>query len=299
MNTNQIYQYILFLVLFINIYSYSYYSSCERAYQNGDAAALLEELRKITAEGKPGSYSDLWDTYVSAFVKDDGYIKDYYSSYSKYTGEDRDKGSGGTEEGQKYNREHSIPKSWWGGATSNQGADPFIVVPADKFVNNKRSSYPLGKVSRAKYSSYNDYSKLGEADTSYGYSGTVFEPNDDVKGDLARIVFYSIAKYESSYKWTSGSGSVVYSGDMNKNFGLTDYAVKLFTEWHEMDPPDEWEINLNNRLYEIQGNKNPFIDHPEYVNAIWGNPSNNNIKSQKMDKLNFKEFSKFLQFPKV
>ena len=293
MITNKIYQYILFLVLFNTIYSYSYYSSCERAYQNGDAAALLEELRKITAEGKPGSYSDLWDIYVSAFVKDDGYIKDYYSSYSKYTGEDRDKGSGGTEEGQKYNREHSIPKSWWGGATSNQGADPFIVVPADKFVNNKRSSYPLGKVSRAKYSSYNDYSKLGEADASYGYSGTVFEPNDDVKGDLARIVFYSIAKYESSYKWTSGSGSVVYSGDMNKNFGLTDYAVKLFTEWHEMDPPDEWEINLNNRLYEIQGNKNPFIDHPEYVNAIWGNPSKNYINSK-----NNIEFSKFLQFPK-
>ena len=298
MNTNKIYQYILFLVLFINIYSYSYYSSCERAFQNGDAAALLEELRKITAEGKPGSYSDLWDTYVSAFVKDDGYIKDYYSSYSKYTGEDRDKGSGGTEEGQKYNREHSIPKSWWGGATSNQGADPFIVVPADKFVNNKRSSYPLGKVSRAKYSSYNDYSKLGEADTSYGYSGTVFEPNDDVKGDLARIVFYSIAKYESSYKWTSGSGSVVYSGDMNKNFGLTDYAVKLFTEWHEMDPPDEWEINLNNRLYEIQGNKNPFIDHPEYVNTIWGNSAKNNINNKNMNVENNKEFSKFLQFPK-
>ena len=204
MITNKIYQYILLLVLFNNMYSYSYYSSCEHDYQNGDAEALLEELRKITAEGKPSSYSDLWDTYVSAFVKDDGYIKDYYSSYSKYTGEDRDRGSGGTEEGQKYNREHDIPKSWWGGATSNQGADPFIVIPADKYVNNKRSSYPLGKVSRAKYSSYNDYSKLGEADTSYGYSGTVFEPNDDVKGDLARIVFYSIAKYETSYKWNSG-----------------------------------------------------------------------------------------------
>ena len=294
MSMNKIYQYILLLLLLNNIYSY-YYSSCEQAYKDGDAEALLEELRKITAEGKPGSYSDLWDTYVSAFVKDDGYIKDYYSSYSKYTGKDRDKGSGGTEEGQKYNREHSIPKSWWGGATSNQGADPFIVIPADKFVNNKRSSYPLGKVSRAKYSSYNDYSKLGEADTSYGYSGTVFEPNDDVKGDLARIVFYSIAKYETSYKWTSGSGSVVYSGDKNKNFGLTDYAVKLFTKWHEMDPPDEWEINLNNRLFEIQGNKNPFIDHPEYVNVIWGNSGKNNI-NKNMDIKDNKKFSKFLHF---
>ena len=84
----------------------------------------------------------------------------------------------------------------------------------------------------------------------------------------------------------------------NKNFGLTDYAVKLFTKWNEMDPPDEFEISMNNKLYEIQGNKNPFIDHPEYVNAIWGNPSKTNLKSQKMDNINFKEFSKFLQFPK-
>ena len=140
-----------------------------------------------------------------------------------------------------------------------------------------------------------DYSKLGEADTSYGYSGTVFEPNDDVKGDLARIVFYAIAKYSKSYSWTSGLGNVVFSGNANENFGLTDYAVKLFTEWNEMDPPDEWEVNLNNALYEIQGNKNPFIDHPEYVNTIWGSSAKKADKKQ--DEKSKISVNKFLLFP--
>ena len=263
--------------------------------QQKDAATLLAELRKSVAGGRPDSYNELWNTYLKAYVKNDGYLKDYYSSYSKYTSKDRDHGSGGSKEGEKYNREHSIPKSWWGGSTAagSQGADPFIVIPADKFVNNKRSSYPLGKVARATYTSIDGYSKLGESDASYGYSGTVFEPNDNVKGDLARIVFYSIVKYENSFKWTSGGGSVIYSGDKNKNFGLTDYAVRLFTKWNEMDPPDAWEISVNNALNNIQGNKNPFIEHPEYVNMIWGNAAkNDNLKKEK-------ELKKFLSFPKI
>lgn len=287
----------IILPLIISANVDSYYSACEAAYKAGDAASLLEELRKATASGTSGSYSQLWTTYLTAFMKSDGYLKDYYSSYSKFTSKDQDGGSGGTEEGQKYNREHTIPKSWWGGTTSagTQGTDPFIVIPADKFINNIRSSYPLGKVKTAKYSSIDDYSKLGQADTSYGYSGTVFEPNDDVKGDLARIVFYAIAKYSKSYSWTSGLGNVVFSGNANENFGLTDYAVKLFTEWNEMDPPDEWEVNLNNALYEIQGNKNPFIDHPEYVNTIWGSSAKKADKKQ--DEKSKISVNKFLLFP--
>ena len=296
MKSSLLYKFILLLLLISTSQSYS--SSCESPYKEGDSSALLECLRSSVSSGKPGSYNDLWDTYLEAFVKEDGYIKDYYSSYSKYTSKDKDNGSGGTKEGQKYNREHSIPKSWWGGTTDtgSQGADPFIVIPADKFINNKRSSYPLGKVAKAKYSSYEDFSKLGEADKSYGYSGTVFEPNDDVKGDLARIVFYSIVKYKTAYKWTSGSGSVIYSGNENVNFGLTDYAVKLFTEWNEIDPPDEFEIQMNNALNDIQGNKNPFIEHPEYINLIWGNKAKNGNsyrKNEKNDKvLKFMSFIK-------
>ena len=127
---------ILLIILLTNVYSY--YSLSEKSFKNGEASALLSQLRSMTSKGKPGSYNDLWNTYVKAFTKEDGYIKDYYSSLSRYTIKDRDKGSG-SKEGEKFNREHSIPKSWWGGSTASgtQGADPFIVIPADKVADYK------------------------------------------------------------------------------------------------------------------------------------------------------------------
>ena len=267
------FQLIFYLVSFKNSLSYPDYSECESSYKSKDAVSLLSCLRVITAQGRSGSYNALWETYVNAFTKPDGYIKDYYSSKSRFTSIDKDNGSGGENEGEKYNREHSIPKSWWGGTTSpgTQGSDPFIVIPTDKLVNNKRSNYPLGIVDDVQFSSYESYSKVGKSRGNYGYTGKVFEPNDDVKGDLARIVFYSIAKYNSSYNCVLEGGSVIYSGNENINFGLTDYAIKLFTYWNEIDPPDEFEINLNQKLFDIQGNTNPFIDHPEYINILWGN----------------------------
>ena len=270
MKLNLLFEFSLIILLIES--SLSYYSDCDQAYQEKNSTALLLALRNITSAGKAGSYSGLWNIYLSAYVKSDGYIKDYYSSYSKFTSENQDNGSGGTIEGDKYNREHSIPKSWWGGTTSagTQGADPFIVIPTDKFINNKRNNCPFGIVSKVDFTSYEDYSKMGKSEESYGYSGTVFEPNDEIKGDLARIVFYSIAKYNSSSQWILDGGSAYYTGNESQNFGLTDYAIKLFTEWNELDPPDEWEISLNKALYEIQGNTNPFIDHPEYVNILWG-----------------------------
>ena len=276
----------IFVLFSLSHYSQSYYSSCDIPYEAGDPSALFKCLRDLISSGKPGSYSDLWDTYLKVYVKNDGYIKDYYSSYTKFTSLDKDDGTGGNKEGQKYNREHTIPKSWWGGTTARgtQGADPFIVVPTDKYINTKRSNFPFGKVAKVKYSSIDGYSKLGEGDSEYGYTGTVFEPNDEVKGDLARIVFYSLVMYNKAFNWTLDEGSVVYSGDENKNFGLTDYAVKLFLEWNEIDPPDEWEVKVNNDLYDIQGNKNPFVDHPEYISLIWGNKRKYNNSQQWLKK---------------
>ncbi len=250
------------------------YSACETAHNSGDGDSLLTALRSVTSSGTPGSYANLWTTYTSAYVTSSGYIKDYYSSATSFTPSDDQCGSY-TAEGSCYNREHSIPKSWWGSGTDSgtQGCDPFFVVPTDGYVNNKRSNYPLGEVSSSTYASSGSYSLLGTADTSYGYSGTVFEPNDEVKGDFARMHFYVIAKYSASYGWTSGYGTSTFSGSSSTNYGLTDYAVKLFTAWNELDPPDDWEESVNSALYSIQGNTNPFIDHPEYVNTLWGDVS--------------------------
>ena len=247
------------------------YSACETAHAAGNKANLLSALRTLTSSGSAKSYNDLWDAYPTVYKRSDNCIYDYYSNVSNFTKDDQDPGSGGTTEGDKYNREHTIPKSWWGGSTSNQGADIFIVVPADKLVNNKRSDNCLGVVGSSSWTSENNYSKLGTSSSTWNYFGSpVFEPNDEVKGDLARIVFYAIAKYSGSYGWTTGNGSYVFSGSASTNLGLTANAVKLFTYWNNLDKPSDWERTVNTRGNTYQGNVNPFIDHPEYVNTLWG-----------------------------
>ena len=249
------------------------YQSVEQYYANANTSsgsALLTSLQSITTKGSDvGSYDDLFETYRSSDVKD-GYLVDMYSNTTRYTVDQKRCGNY-KNEGDCWNREHSTPKSWWGGSKSNQGADPFILYPTDGKINGMRSSYPFGEVKTIEKASNNNYSLLGSADNSlYPYSGTVFEPADEWKGDLARSAFYTRARWSASYSWSSGGGNVIYSGSASNNFGLTDYAVKLYTAWSNLDPVDEWELRRNEAIYAIQGNRNPFIDHPEYANIIWG-----------------------------
>lgn len=252
------------------------YTYCEEAYKNGSASQLLTQIRDVAKNCHPGSYGDLWTIYNKVYVRDDGYMFDYYSNVTNFEpGTDQDGGSH-SKEGDTYNREHSIPKSWWGGNTSSgtQGCDPFIVVPSDSVINGMRSNYAMGYVDYVQSSSKNNFSKLGPGKASYGYTGIVFEPDDSVKGDFARIVMYAIAAYQDSYDWTSDDGYYVFSGSPTKGFGLTDYAIRLYSEWSNLDPVSAWEKKINNLLEPINHTRNPFIDHPEYANKLWGDNSN-------------------------
>ncbi len=248
------------------------YSACETAYQNNNASGMLSALRTITSPGSAGSYDKLWDTYQTAYVRDDGYLFDYYSKITNYVPGGSAQGKNYSKEGDSYNREHSIPKDWWGGAKSNQGADPFIVVPTDGYVNNRRGSYSFGMVDRENvtYAASGNFALVGSAIASWGYTGTVFEPDDSLKGDFARIMYYAIAKYSGSASWTKGNGNSNFSGSASTNYGLTNYAVKLFSYWSHLDPVSDWERSVNNKLAPIQKNRNPFIDHPEYADTLWG-----------------------------
>ncbi len=252
------------------------YTACQNAYNDtsnlNQASNLLTEIRKITSPGSAGSYDDLWSTYQTAYKKNNK-IFDYYSNVSNAG---TNKCGNYKVEGDCYNREHSIPQSWWGGGTNNQGADPFIVVPTDGKINSMRSNYSFGMVKEVSGHSENNFSKLGTSDSdNWGASGyKVFEPDDSVKGDFARIVFYAIGKYSSSYSWTQDTNAkLCFSGSASTNFGLTNYAVKLFSYWSHLDPVDEWEQSVNDKLASIQKNRNPFIDHPEYADVLWGSNS--------------------------
>ncbi len=244
------------------------YTSAINHYNNGNKDSLFSNLRgKLSAAEAGTSYDGLWDTYKTVYLKEDGHIKDYYSNATSFSPGDQGSGSS---EGGAYNREHSIPKSWWGGSKKDQGCDPFIVIPTDCYINSMRGNYPFGEVATVERQSKNGYSKLGKPVSGSGYNGEkVFEPDDSVKGDLARIVFYAITKYQGAYGWTSGNGGSTFSGNETKNFGLTDYAVKLLTKWHNLDKPDAWEKTVNDRLEGKTTLRNPFIDHPEFVSLLW------------------------------
>ena len=243
----------------------SYYSSADTS----SAANLFNSLVSIESSAKVSSYANLWEIYKTAYVKSDGKMKDYYSNATSFTPGTSQCGNY-SGEGGCYNREHSIPKSWWGGATTNQGADPFIVVPTDGYVNNKRSNYGFGEVSSATYTSKSGC-KLGTGTYGGTKTATVFEPFDSVKGDYARIVFYARVRWKD-VKMTTGDGSKYFTGSNSTNYGLTTEAIALFTKWSNLDPVDDWEMSVNDKIHasSTYGNRNPFIDHPEWANIIWG-----------------------------
>lgn len=210
------------------------------------------------------TYSQLWECYYESDVRDDGYVWDMYSGTSNFVlGDDQASGQSITYEGQVYNREHTMPKSWFGSATPMY-TDLTHIVPTDGYVNAKRSNYPFGETDNPTYSSENDFSLLGPSSLS-GYSGTVFEPNDEYKGDFARIYFYMVTCYESV---VSGWSCDMLDGTAYPAF--TDWALELLLQWSENDPVSEKEINRNEVVYQKQGNRNPFVDYPGIEQYIWG-----------------------------
>ncbi|QGS69547.1 hypothetical protein CV093_18540 [Oceanobacillus sp. 143] len=95
--------------------------------------------------------------------------------------------------------------------------------------------------------------------------GDSFEPPNEVKGDVARMLFYMAVRYEEGDRVDLELNDRVNNGS-NPFHG----KISVLLEWHERDPVSEWEINRNNKIQEFQGNRNPFIDNPEWANDIWG-----------------------------
>ena len=180
-----------------------------------------------------------------------------------------------TGEGSCYNREHTFPKSWWGGSTSTpQYTDLFTVLPADGWINGVRNNNPYGEVQSGTESQItNNGSALGSSSiTIPGYSGSVFEPIDEYKGDLARGYFYMATRYENviaGWENNNNESDAVMNGTSYPVY--EQWMIDMLISWHNSDPVDTKEIERNEAVFGIQGNRNPFIDHPEYVGLIWSN----------------------------
>jgi endonuclease I len=174
-------------------------------------------------------------------------------------------------EGACYNREHTFPQAWFN-STAPAVTDLFGLYPTDGYTNGQHGNYPYSEVTSPSYTSTNG-SKLGTNTVAgfptSGVAGRAFEINDAYKGDIARNYFYMVTRYESDIAaWQNNSNANdVLNGTTWPS--LDDWYIKLLYKWHLQDPVSQKEIDRNNAVYGLQHNRNPFIDHPEYVALIW------------------------------
>ena len=253
--------------------SATYYSSANG--QSGDA--LRTALMNIIDGHTVVSYDNLKELYKYSDTKEndadtrnmliDIYSECTYTPGSGYCGS----GSCGG-----YNREHSVPKSWFNEA-SPMYSDAFHLYPTSCYVNSYRGNYALGECSGGEKCTSNGMTEaLGRRGscTYPGYSAVVYEPDDKYKGDLARTYFYMATRYAD--KCSSWSGGM-FGSDNN---GFQTWAINMLLEWHRADPVSEKEKIRNEAIFGntkyntgaySQGNRNPFIDYPCLAEYIWGN----------------------------
>lgn len=266
---------LLFSVLMITgLYSFA---QIPTGYYDGTAgltgAALKTKLSQIITSGHNAkSYDNLYNGYPSTdtdkYYENDGSVLDMYSENptgaDPYVYQHGVKKCGSySSEGDCYNREHIIPQSFFS-SNSPMVSDIQFITPTDGKVNGMRSNNPFGVVNSPTFTSKNG-SKLGPNTTS-GFSGVVFEPIDAFKGDIARMIFYFVTRYES--KLSSFSTGNMLGGSTYP--GLQNWELQVLLAWNAADPVSQREIDRNNAAYAYQGNRNPYIDNPTWVNDVWG-----------------------------
>ncbi|MCE3294452.1 MAG: bsn 2 [Crocinitomicaceae bacterium] len=237
---------------------------------------LLVALHNIIDNHTVVSYNGLWNAYEDTDRKSNGKVWDIYTDipggtpvYTFNFGSDQC-GSYSVE-GDCYNREHTWPQSWFN-SVSGPTSDLFHVYPTDGKVNGERDNFPYGNVGSPVYFVSSNGSQLGISN-DLGYSLVVFEPIDGYKGDVARNYFYMSTRYYSEDASWASSGATVKSD-------IKDWQLNVLLKWHHDDPVSPKETARNNTIYDdYQHNRNPFIDHPEWADSIWGERVENFIAS--------------------
>ena len=229
-------------------------------------ADMKNALYNIIKEHKRISYGSGEDKTWGAFYTTDAVIEngkrralDMYSNEKRYFGN-----KGAAVEGM--NIEHSVAKSWWGGTNNNAYCDLHHLNPSDQNANSRKSNYPLGELTSVSWD--NGVTFVGKANID-GSSQNAYEPCDEYKGDFARVFMYMFTCYQDltwEYTWMNYEKSEYPT--------LKPWAVALLLKWHKQDPVSEKEINRNNAVFAIQGNRNPYVDYPQLADYVWGDSIN-------------------------
>lgn len=240
---------------------------------------LKEALHQIIANHIPYPYTssstDTWDILQDSDQdpennnnilliytnrsQDKGY-RDGSGNYSQYE-------NGNGTHSNSWNREHIWPKSH---GFPNQDdiayRDVHNLKPCDRSVNASRG---VKDFDNGGNSHEEALSCLTDFDS--------WEPADFVKGDVARILFYMVVRYDPGYNYYNETFDLeLVDYTTPDNFDPILGKLSTLLEWHVIDPVDDFEVNRNEVIYSYQQNRNPFIDHPELVDYIWGENNNQN-----------------------
>ncbi|MNK36069.1 Extracellular ribonuclease precursor [compost metagenome] len=184
-------------------------------------------------------------------------------------------------EGLGWNREHMMPQSSFNNAYPMY-SDLFFVIPTDARINQLRSNYPYGKGGSTVFHSFSNGSKiLSNATPNATYTGRVYEPIDEFKGDVARVLLYFAVRYEGklgAFNFTTNANDPTKDQnplDGSEEKAYENWYVAMLLNWHQQDPVSQREIDRNNSVFNIQKNRNPFVDHPEWVEMIWNQTPDN------------------------
>ncbi|MFT4967732.1 MAG: endonuclease I [Candidatus Deianiraeaceae bacterium] len=269
---------VLFIVFYIH--------ECRKTHNN----ILGDELRVKLFNDIKGHesirYNQVWDSFSSTdiLIGSSNVVWDMYSYTAQklpyeyqYSVDNKDQCGNFRQEGDCYNREHSFPSSFWGGDKDRpQFTDLFHIYPTDGRVNGVRGNFPYGEVNTSvRHFTSKNGSKMGQSNGCY--TGRVFEPIDEFKGDIARTYFYMVTRYKPQIStWSRNHTGQVLDGD-----NLSQCSQDILIKWHLQDPVSQKEIVRNKRIKKIQKNYNPYIQDPSLVCKVWNNNKlcNNQRKS--------------------
>ncbi|MCO5231925.1 MAG: endonuclease [Chitinophagales bacterium] len=199
----------------------------------------------------------IWDVYT--------YIPSGAQQTLFFPGDKCSNDNAGSQVGKCWNREHVMPASWFSNATPMY-SDFHNLLPTDAYINSKRSNMPHATTNSTK-TLFPNGSIIGNSNIPL-VVGDVFEPIDEFKGDIARILLYMSVRYQTQFKeWIGTDFNKVKGTDDLKGY-REDY-LNMLISWHNQDPPSQKEKDRNNRIFSQQGNRNPFVDFPQFVEYIW------------------------------
>ena len=215
---------------------------------------LKAQLHALVAGHEALNYRELWDAL--AFTDEDpdnpGHVLLIYTGWSLPADAHGNDPSG-------WNREHVWSKSRGDfGTRQGAGTDLHAIRPAEVTVNTARGNKAFDEGG--------DWYIDADGPTNCRSDRDSWEPRPEVRGDIARMLFYMAVRYEGPDLDLEVTEDTAPQGDKAPVHGVLSTLLR----WHNQDPPDDWERERNNRVETIQGNRNPFIDRPEFVERIWG-----------------------------